>query len=76
MRGSERCLQASEEGEQQGEWDHPPQQAALPVLGEVREEEEQEEGRAGGIRIPGSCRHPIFQLGALACSLSILPEPV
>ena len=42
LRGSERCLQASEEGEQQGSGIIP-QQAALPVLGEVREEEEQEE---------------------------------
>lgn len=46
---------------------------AQPCLGEVRAEEE---GRAGGIRIPGSSRHPIFQLGAPVCSLSILPEPV
>lgn len=33
-----------------------------------------DEGQGWGIRIPGSSRHPIFQLGALAGSPSILPE--
>lgn len=47
----------------------------VPSTANCREGEgKEEEGR--GIRIPGSSRHPIFQLGALACSLSILPKPV
>lgn len=33
-------------------------------------------GQGWGIRILGSSRHPIFQPGALAGSLSILLEPV